>query len=249
VSEVVRTEELGVATLTLNRPEKLNALTTTMFTQLRAHLQDIGNDRSIRCVVLEGRGRAFCAGRDFLSVRGPRTSSEGTFEAETIDVLEAQPQPTICKVHGHCYAGGFELALACDFIIASRSAIFSDTHATLGLTPIWGMTVRLIEHVGQSRAREIMFTGRTVSGDEAARIGIANRCVEDDDLDNVVTEIAQSIVAVSPDAVRLNKLVMSEQLGLSREDALLFERRRPFGFANDREERLRQATKPSIPPT
>jgi enoyl-CoA hydratase len=237
-SEVLRHDDSGIATLTLNRPDKLNALTATMFKELRLHLEDIAADERVQCVILSGRGRAFCAGRDFDSLSAPLVPGEEFFEARTIDLLEELPQPSICKVRGHCFTGGLELALACDLLVAANSAVFADTHGRWGLSPLWGMTVRLPERVGRAIARELMFTGRRVGGEEAARIGLANRCVPDEDLDGVVSQIALEIIANSSGTIRIAKALMASQSGLSREAALHFERERPFGVPTDREERL-----------
>src|SRR5690606_21454049 len=116
------------------------------------------------------------------------------FEPETVDALEQLAQPTIARIHGHCYTGGLELALACDLLIADESARLGDTHGQWGLVPIWGMSVRLPERVGRSAAKELMFTSRRISGAEAAAIGLVDRCVPDAELDATVAALAAEIV-------------------------------------------------------
>jgi enoyl-CoA hydratase/carnithine racemase len=125
---VIRTDLDGLTTLTLNRPEKLNALTPRVFVELRAHLDAIAADQAIGCVVLEGAGRAFCAGHDLGSIASAEHAPSRHFEPETVDALESLPQPTIARIHGHCYTGGLELALACDLLVAGESALLGDTH-------------------------------------------------------------------------------------------------------------------------
>ena len=144
---VMRIDTGGLATLTLNRPDKLNALTPQVFVQLRAHIDAIAQDKTVRCVVLAGNGRSFCAGHDLPAIAAGEHGPSPDFEAETIDALEALPQPTIARIQGHCLTGGLELALGCDLLVAAESALIGDTHGQWGLAPIWGMSVRLPERV------------------------------------------------------------------------------------------------------
>ena len=127
-TDIATADGAVLTTLTLNRPDKLNALGPTMFIELREHLDAIAGDESVGCVVLTGAGRAFCAGHDLGSIASGERAPSRHFEPETVDALEALPQPTIARIHGHCYTGGLELALACDLLIASESAKLGDTH-------------------------------------------------------------------------------------------------------------------------
>ena len=141
---VIRNDAGGVATLTLNRPDALNALNLALFLELRSHIEDIRSDTDgVGCVVLRGAGRSFCAGNDLKSIQVGEEPPNPTFQADTIDMLEALPQPVIAEVRGHCYTGGLELALGCDLLVASGTARFSDTHGKWGMTPRWGMSQRL----------------------------------------------------------------------------------------------------------
>ena len=180
---VLRQDTDGLATLTLNRPDKLNALTPAMFVELRGHLDDIAVDHSVGCVVVQGAGRSFCAGHDLDAIASGERAPSRHFEPETVDALERLPQPTIAKLHGHCFTGGLELALACDFLIASESTTLGDTHGQWGLAPIWGMSVRLPERVGRSVAKRLMFTSQRVTASEAAAMGLVDQCVPVDRLD------------------------------------------------------------------
>lgn len=157
---VLRSDDAGVTTLTLNRPDKLNALTPGVFVALRAHLDAIAVDDTVRCVVLAGAGRSFCAGHDLGSIASHERAPSKHYEPETVDALEALPQPTIARLHGHCFTGGLELALGCDLLVAAESTELGDTHGQWGLVPIWGMSVRLPERVGTATAKELMFTSR-----------------------------------------------------------------------------------------
>jgi enoyl-CoA hydratase/carnithine racemase len=236
---VLRNDADGVATLTLNRPDKLNALNPAVFTELRGHLADIADDNDVKCVVLTGAGRAFCAGHDLEAIASHEKAPSKHFEPETVDALEKLPQPTIARLHGHCYTGGLELALACDLLIADETARLGDTHGQWGLVPIWGMSVRLPERVGVSRAKELMFTSRRISGREAEEIGLVDHCVSEGELENMVTELAAEIVANSAGTNRIVKRLIADRTERTRDAALLHERDMPHGRPDDMAERMR----------
>jgi enoyl-CoA hydratase len=145
---VLRENKNGTAFLTLNRPDKLNALTVSMFEELRAHIGQIHRDDDVRCVVISGAGKCFSAGHDLSDIAsGERVPSRG-WHSETLRMMERLPKPVIAAVHGHCYTGALEVALAADFILAADNAKFADTHAKWALTPVWGMSQRLPRRVG-----------------------------------------------------------------------------------------------------
>jgi enoyl-CoA hydratase len=238
MSLVERSDVGGVATLTLNRPDKLNALTPAVFEELRAHLDALAADETVGCVVLTGAGRSFCAGHDLGAIASNDKSHGKYFESETVDRLEQLPIPTVAAVRGHCLTGGLELALACDLIVATESSSFADTHGVWGLAPIWGMTVRLPERVGKSRAKELMFTARRINGVEAAAIGLVDRCVADDALDSSVATLTAEIVANSWGTNRINKQNIALAATMPRPAALAIERTLPFGRPTDTAERM-----------
>jgi enoyl-CoA hydratase/carnithine racemase len=160
------------------------------------------------------------------------------FQAETIDALEAMPQPVIAAVQGHCYTGAIELVLGCDLLICSENAQFFDTHAKWGLSSTWGMSQRLPRRIGYLRAREVMYTSRLISGQEAAAIGLANRCVPDDQLNSAVMELATTIAENSWFSLRTYKMLMREGREMLLADALDFERKNSPGMGPDAIERL-----------
>jgi enoyl-CoA hydratase len=235
---VLRADANGVATITLNRPDKLNALSPAVFVALREHLDEIAVNESVRCVVLTGAGRAFCAGHDLDSISSNEHAVSKHFETETVDALEALPQPTIARIQGHCYTGGLELALGCDLLVGSESAKLGDTHGQWGLVPIWGMSVRLPERVGRSTAKELMFTSRRVSGREALALGLVDKCVTDDQLDDTVGALAAEICANSAGTNRIVKRLLADRAERTRDEALLHERSLPHGVPDDMRERL-----------
>jgi enoyl-CoA hydratase len=237
MSLVLRSDAAGVATLTLNRPDKLNALTRGMMIELRAHLEDIAVDPAVGCVCLTGAGRCFGAGHDLAEAGQAGSGENRHFDAETVDLLEQLPQPTIAAVHGYCLTGSLELALACDLLVATESAQFGDNHGTWGLVPIWGMSVRMPERVGRARALDLAFTARRVDGREAVAIGLADRCVPDDALAASTAELAAQVLANSWEATTMLKRLYREQSAMSRPEALAYERTRPYGLPADRETR------------
>jgi len=238
---VLRSDRDGIATLTLNRPDKLNALTPSMFVELRAHVDALGGDDDVRCVILQGAGRAFCAGHDLGTIASREPAPSRHFEPETVDALEALPIPTIARIHGHCYTGGLELALGCDLLIAAEGARLGDTHGQWGLVPVWGMSVRLPERVGRSTAKELMFTSRRIDATTAARIGLVDRVVPDDELDDAVHALAAEIATNSPGTNRIVKALMSDHAERTRSAALTHERELPYGRPPDMAERMRSS--------
>lgn len=241
---VLRHDSDGVATLTLNRPEKLNALNPAVFVALRGHIDDLaGQQDAIGCVVLTGAGRAFSAGHDLGSIASGDKPPSRFFEPETIDALEALPQPVIAKVNGYCFTGALEVALGCDLIVAGSSALFADTHGKWGLAPVWGMSVRLPERVGRGAARRLMFTSGRIDGVEAERIGLADLCVPDAELDSAVNQLATEIVANSRGTNRIDKRLLADAAQRPRTEALLHERSLPYGLPDDMGERMRAAPK------
>jgi enoyl-CoA hydratase/carnithine racemase len=235
---VLRADGDGLATLTLNRPDKLNALTPGTFVALRDHLDAIAEDESVRCVVLQGAGRSFCAGHDLDAIAPGERAPSKHFEPETVDVLERLPQPTIARLHGHCFTGGLELALACDLLVAAESTRLGDTHGQWGLVPIWGMSVRLPERVGRATAKQLMFTSRRIGGATAAEIGLVDRAVPDADLDRTVADLAAEILANSAGTNRRVKRLLATHDDLGRTEALLHERSLPYGLPEDMQERM-----------
>lgn len=240
---VLRQDADGVATLTLNRPEKLNALTPAVFVELRGHVDALSSDESIGCVVLTGAGRSFCAGNDLGGITDGVKAPSRHFQAETIDALEALPQPTIGKIRGHCFTGGLELALGCDLLVASESAQLGDTHGQWGLIASWGMTVRLPERIGRAKAKELMYTARRIDGATAATIGLVNQAVADEELDDAVAALTAEIVANSWDTSRFDKAILADTVAMDRADALAYERSAPYGRPRDMAERMSRSRK------
>jgi enoyl-CoA hydratase/carnithine racemase len=155
-----------------------------------------------------------------------------------VERLANLPQPVITAVHGHCYTGALELALAGDIIIAARSARFADTHGKWALTPVWGLSQRLPRRVGAAKAKEMMFTTRTYSGEEAAAMGLANMCVPDEDFAAEIETLARSILATSWFSNRANKRLVLHTDGMPLGEGIQYELSHSEGIGPDAAERI-----------
>jgi enoyl-CoA hydratase/carnithine racemase len=239
VSELVtRRDGDGVSVLSLNRPEVLNALSPALFVELRAHVDALAADESIGVVVLRGEGRSFSAGNDLKAMQAGERPPHRHHQAETIDAIEALPQPVVGAVRGHCCTGALELVLACDAIVAADDARFADTHGRWGMAPTWGMTQRLPRRVGEYRARELMFTGRDVSGTEAVTIGLANRSVPADEVDDAAMALARQMAGQSWWTLRAETQLLAATRDLSPTDGIAYERENSPGAGPDMAERI-----------
>lgn len=237
---VLRTDANGVATLTLNRPQALNALSPNLFVELRAHIDAIAvQTDTVGCVVLRGAGRSFSAGNDIRAIQAGERAPSTHFQAETLDAIEALPQPVIATVQGHCFTGALELVLACDLCVAGDSARFADTHGRWGMTPTWGMSQRLWRRIGPLKAKQMMFTGQPVTGAEALALGLVNACVADAELEQTTSDLAASIVANSWHTMRADKRLVNEGQQYTLAEGLAFERRTSPGASPDMAERLK----------
>ena len=237
---ILREDNEGLTILTLNRAESLNALSPSLFVQLRQHIDDIaGKTDDIGMVILCGKGRSFSAGNDLKAIQAGETAPSPYFQAETLDTIEALPQPVIAAVQGHCYTGSLELVLACDLMVAAESAKFCDTHSRWAMSPTWGMSQRLPRRIGLLKAKEMMFSGRVVSGPEAVELGLANRCVPDDQLMDATLEMARGFLENSWFTLRADKWLVNEGQKHTLEEGLKFERKNSPGRGPDLEERLK----------
>jgi len=238
---VVREDSEGLAILTLNRPEALNALSPSLFEELREHIDALATQtEQIGCVILCGKGRSFSAGNDLKAIQAGEVAPSRHFQAETLDAIENLPQPVIAAVQGHCYTGSLELALSCDLLVAAESAKFADTHGKWGMSPTWGMSQRLPRRIGLLAAKEMMFSGRVISGVEAAAMGLANRCVPDSDLMAASIAMARGFLENSWFTLRADKMLVNRGLNYTLAEGLRFERENSPGRGPDLEERLKQ---------
>ena len=212
----------GVAVLKISRPKALNALNTETLGELKDALSRLAQDQNVRVVVLTGDGdKAFIAGADIVEMKdmsrpdGVRFSQLGH---EVTKLLELMPKPTIAAVNGYALGGGTEMALACDFIIASEKAVFGQPEVGLGIIPGFGGTLRLAKFIGFPRAKELIFSGRRVKADEALAIGLVNHIYPAAELMTQALELAKSLSLQSSSAVLTCKRLLnefSESVGLN----------------------------------
>lgn len=237
-ASLLREDRDGLCTLTLNRPEKLNALDTGLFETLDAELARLEQEtETVGCVILRGAGRSFCAGAD-LGALGAGTPPPPTFKPRVIERLSRLPQPVIAAVHGNCFTGGLELALAADFILADASARFADTHGKWGLVGGWGMSQRLPRRIGLSQAKRMMMTARIVLAEEALTMGLIDQLAPADGLDDEIATITAAILANSWFTNRATKQLLIETEGMSLREGLAHEHYRFPGLAPDYRERI-----------
>jgi enoyl-CoA hydratase len=235
---VTRQDADGVCTLTLNRPDKLNALDTATFEALDGHFAALeGEGSKVGCLVLRGAGKAFCAGADLNAV-GSASDQPSTYKPKVIERLARLPLPVIAAVHGVCFTGGLELALACDFIVADTSARFADTHGKWGFVGAWGMLQRLPRRIGLPAAKRLMFTSREISAAEAKEIGLIDQLAQPGQLDPLIDGFLAEILANSWFTNAATKQLLLDTEGMSLNEALAHEQCRYPGWAPDHRERI-----------
>ena len=219
---LIRKDDHRVTTLTLNRPEKFNALSLDLLSALEDQLAAIGEDRSVRAVILAGAGKAFCAGHDLKEMReNPgRQATQALFKqcARVMLRLTRIPQPVIARVQGVATAAGCQLVASCDLAVAAEDARFAVSGVNLGLfcsTPM----VALSRNLPRKQSMELLLTGSFMDSSAALRYGLVNRVVPGDRLDEEVEELAAVVAAKSPAAVALGKQLFYRQLETSLEAA------------------------------
>jgi len=230
MSDLVRSEKDAVVTLTLNRPERLNALSIALGHSLLKALTDLAQDESARVLVLTGAGKAFCAGGDFSEIQAanadPLKAEEGV--GVFLDVFQALreiPFPSVARINGDAVGGGCCLALGCDLRIAVRGARFGLPFVNIGLAGAdLGASYILPRLVGLTRATEMLLLGQTVTAEEAVGFGMIHRCVEPDALDQEVGDLVGRLARGPRLALRLTKQALVASLDRGLEEALAFER-------------------------
>ncbi|MBT4951173.1 MAG: enoyl-CoA hydratase/isomerase family protein [Pelagibacteraceae bacterium] len=186
-----------VAWITLNRPNKLNAFTQVMMDEWRMLLEDLTNDKTCRVIVTKGEGRAWSAGVDLSVFQEIKIESCYKMYEDGLEIIrlhENCPQVTIAMVNGFCFTGAMEIMMTFDLIIAANEAKIGDTHAKWGIRPTWGMTQRLQHQVGLRKAKELSFTAQTISGIEAAKIGLVNSSYPVEKLKSAVDDLIEKII-------------------------------------------------------
>lgn len=203
-------EDRGVVTVMLNRPDKLNALNNTMLSELKAAFGAIGSDGRARAVIVAGAGRAFCSGFDLATSDHSRGVAEWreqfSFENDVLWTIWHTPVPVVAAVHGYCLGLGNDLALVCDLTIAAESAQFGEPEVQFQSVPSFFIMPWI---VGMKKAKEIMLTGERMDARAAERCGLANRVVPDEDLRSAAWEVAAKFAKMPPPGVRLMKRALN----------------------------------------
>lgn len=224
-SQILTETKAAVAHITLNRPEKRNALGDQLVRELLSALNEADVDDNIKVVVLRGAGTDFCAGADLAQLErlSQATVLDNLQDAAAASEMFSKPRkmkkPVIAAVRGRAFAGGAGLATACDLIIASRSAQFAYPEVKIGFVAAMVMAF-LRRSLGEKRTLELLVTGKVISADEAERIGFVNRVCDDEDFDSEVDKFANEIAAISASAVMLTKQLLYQTDGMSFDQSI-----------------------------
>lgn len=219
MERVLAERDGGIITLRLNRPDKLNALDLPLCDALLALLREVAEEASVHVVVITGAGRGFCSGGDIrylmeLRQKNDVTTLRGLLEGgrDLVLALGRMPKPVLASINGPAAGAGVNLALACDMRLASDQATFGETFARLGLVPDWGGLFFLPRLVGPAQAAEMVFTGRMINAEEAARIGLVNRVVPHERLQSETRALAQELAKSAPGAIARTKRAWFETI-------------------------------------
>jgi len=228
MEKVILTKRDAVATILLNRPEAFNSLDFDTVKQMEDASMNVQEDRGIKVVLVRGKGKSFCTGADLKYLRSIAASrNEVARFIEQINrafnSLENLRVPVIAIVHGHCLAGGCELLISCDLALASTNAIIGDQHANFGLIPGAGGTQRLPRMIGIQRAKELLYTGKWLSGIEAEEYGLVLKAIDPSELDNEAEKIAKSIVEKSSAGISYMKKLVNQGMQIDLHNAVELE--------------------------
>lgn len=217
----------GIATITVNRPEILNALSPAVYYELNEGLKILASDTTVKAVIITGAGKkAFIAGADIAAMSIMSSNEALQFAAagkETVSRIEAMPKPFIAAINGLALGGGCELALACDFRVAADSAVFGQPEINLGIIPGNGGTQRLTRLVGISKAKEMIMLGETISAEQALQIGLVHQVVKGEQLIPAAEQLAKKLSQKAPIALAMAKRSIHRALGSDTDDSLEFE--------------------------
>ena len=223
MNNVLLEKREGYGIITLNRPEAMNALSRELRDDFVAAFNECREDESIRVVSVTGEGKAFCAGFDLKELGESDANPDQEADNTMARAMEAFEGPIIGAINGHAVTGGFELALACDVLIAADNARFADTHARVGILPGWGLSQKLPRLIGLSRAREISFTGAPVFAPQAYEWGLVNHVVPAEQLLEKAIEMAENMCACVPQVLQQYKRLIDDGYNMPYREALAWE--------------------------
>ncbi|KAK2644394.1 hypothetical protein Ddye_019589 [Dipteronia dyeriana] len=223
---LVTREPNGIAYVTINRPRSLNSLTKSMMTDMARAFKSLDRDESVRVVILSGSGRAFCSGVDLTAAEDVFKGDVKDVESDPVVQMELCRKPIIGAISGFAVTAGFEIALACDVLVAAKGAKFIDTHARFGIFPSWGLSQKLARIIGPNRARESSMTGTPITAEQGERWGLVNHVVEEGELMKKAQEVALAMIKNNQDLVLRYKSVINDGLKLDLGNALALEKER-----------------------
>ena len=246
VLEVERCD--GYAVLTLNRPEAMNALSAELRTALARTVRELEADPDVRVLILTGAGdRAFTAGLDLKELGAGASIADAVEVEDPVKSIEQFSGPVIGAINGVAITGGFELALACDVLIAAETARFADTHARVGIVPGWGLSQKLSRAIGIYRAKELSLTGNFLSAAQAAEWGLVNRVVPAAELLPSARRLAEDMLSVVPEMLVAYKKLIDDGFAATFGDGLALEAERSIaanrGVTPEEIERRREAVR------
>lgn len=226
-SNILFEKKEGVAIITLNRANALNALNNVLLQEMHDALQDAKNDNSVHVICITGTGeRAFCAGADISEIQGLSPVEAKGYSLRIQEItryFERIRKPIIAKINGFCLGGGLEIAMACDFRIASDKARFGQPEINLAIIPGAGGTQKLTRLVGRTKAMEIDMLGDQIDANEAYRVGLLNKVVPTEELDKATDELVRKLLSKSPVIIGIIKLAINKGIEMDLDSALYYE--------------------------
>ncbi|KAH9683856.1 putative enoyl-CoA hydratase 1 (peroxisomal) [Citrus sinensis] len=229
---LVTRDPMGIAYVTINRPKSLNSLTRSMMADMAQAFKSLDKDESVLVIILSGSGRAFCSGVDLTSAEDVFKGDVKDVETDTVAQMERCRKPIIGAISGFAVTAGFEIALACDVLVAAKGAKFIDTHARFGIFPSWGLSQKLSRIIGPNRAREVSMAATPITAEQGERWGLVNHVVEEGELLKKARAVAEAMIKNNQDLVLRYKAVINDGLKLDLGHALALEKERAHDYYN-----------------
>lgn len=229
---LVTRDPMGIAYVTINRPKSLNSLTRSMMADMAQAFKSLDKDESVLVIILSGSGRAFCSGVDLTSAEDVFKGDVKDVETDTVAQMERCRKPIIGAISGFAVTAGFEIALACDVLVAAKGAKFIDTHARFGIFPSWGLSQKLSRIIGPNRAREVSMAATPITAEQGERWGLVNHVVEEGELLKKARAVAEAMIKNNQDLVLRYKAVINDGLKLDLGHALALEKEQAHDYYN-----------------
>ncbi|KAF9620029.1 hypothetical protein IFM89_010645 [Coptis chinensis] len=227
---LINNEPTGITIITINRPKSLNSLTRAMMEYLALAFKNLDKDNNVKVIILTGTGRSFSSGVDLTSAEDVFKGDVKDMEKDLVYQMEKCRKPIIAAINGFAITAGFEIALACDILVAVKGANFMDTHARFGIFPSWGLSQKLSRIIGVNKAREVSLTAMPLTAEKAEKWGLVNHVVQDNELLKKSREIAEAIIRNNQDLVLRYKSVINDGLQLDLGHALALEKDRAHNY-------------------